>query len=67
MPRLNGVQVVAAVRKFLRDRNCILKDVGIELQEPQIVFVTAFLSLAFRKHIADLGITNAYEKPLQLV
>lgn len=64
MPRLNGVQVVSAVRKFLKDRNCILKDKGIELIEPKIVFVTAFLSLAFKKHIADLGIDFAYEKPL---
>ena len=66
MPKLTGVQVVGAVRKYLKERNMSLKEIGIELQEPKIVFVTAFLSVGFRKHIAELGILNAYEKPLQL-
>jgi hypothetical protein len=38
----------------------------MKLIEPKIVFVTAFMSLNFRKHLAQLEIYHTYEKPLQL-
>ena len=64
MPKLNGVQVVGAIRKYLRETNCRLKDQHIQLLEPKIVFVTAFLSINFKNHLQSLDINHAFEKPL---
>jgi CheY-like chemotaxis protein len=67
MPRLNGIQVVEAVRKYVQQRNadaCLLA-LKIQIVEPRFVFLTAFLTKAFRLHIAKLEITEAFEKPLQ--
>lgn len=34
--------------------------------EPEYVFLTAYSTRAFRKHVTDLNIEKIYEKPLQL-
>jgi hypothetical protein len=38
---------------------------NIEICEPRFVFLTAFLTKAFKLHIAKLEINEAFEKPLQ--
>ena len=38
----------------------------IKLEEPVYVFLTAFSTVPFRKHLATLGVKNVYEKPIQL-
>ena len=38
---------------------------NLEILEPRFVFLTAFLTKAFKVHIAKLEITEAFEKPLQ--
>lgn len=38
----------------------------VKLEEPVYVFLTAFSTVHFRKHVAGLGVKNVYEKPIQL-
>jgi hypothetical protein len=64
MPRKNGIQVVEALRNYIKGRNSSLSNDKIELVEPRIVFVTAFLSLNFMQHLQALNIMEAYEKPI---
>lgn len=39
---------------------------NLQLKQPRIVFLTAFLTSAFKQHIAKLGVKHAYEKPCQI-
>ena len=64
MPRKNGLQVVEAIRNYIKGRNASLIEKSIALVEPKIVFITAFLSLNFMQHLQALNITEAYEKPI---
>ena len=67
MPRKNGIQVVEGVRKFIKNKNedSEMVALNIELCEPRYVFLTAFLTKAFKLHIAKLEINEAFEKPIQ--
>lgn len=66
MPRLNGLQVVEGVRTFIRKTNEREKDFNLQVQEPRFVFLTAFLTTAFRQHIVKMNIKEAFEKPIQI-
>ena len=37
-----------------------------KLEEPVYVFLTAFSTVHFKKHVASLGVKNVFEKPIQL-
>lgn len=63
MPRLNGIQVVEHLRIFIREKNRLHEKDNIKVRQPRIVFLTAFLTSAFKAHITKLGIKDAYEKP----
>jgi hypothetical protein len=54
MPRLNGIQVVEQLRSFFLKLNEELLDLNVEFLEPRYVFLTAFLTKAFRAHLAKL-------------
>ena len=58
--------MVGCIRSYIKNTNEKVKEFKIKLIEPKIVFVTAFMSLNFNKHLAQLEIYNTYEKPLQL-
>lgn len=66
MPRLNGIQVVEHLRAFIKEKNRLHEKDNIKVRQPRIVFLTAFLTSAFKAHITKLGIKDAYEKPCQL-
>jgi hypothetical protein len=36
-----------------------------EICEPKFVFLTAFLTPAFKKHLAKFGVNDIYEKPIK--
>ena len=38
----------------------------VKFEEPVYVFLTAFSTVHFRKHVAGLGVKNVYAKPIQL-
>ena len=63
MPQKNGVQVLKEIRAFygyLQDN-----DNEVKIVEPVFVFLTAFMTPAFKKHLAELGVQHIYEKPIQ--
>jgi CheY-like chemotaxis protein len=64
MPRLNGLQVVEGVRTLIRLTNEKEKVSNLRVEEPRFVFLTAFLTTAFRQHIIKMNIREAYEKPI---
>jgi hypothetical protein len=38
----------------------------IVLNAPSIVFLTAFATTAFKSHVLRLGVTQVFEKPIQI-
>jgi hypothetical protein len=63
MPQKNGVQVLKEIRAFCGYLQENENEVKIE--QPVFVFLTAFVTPAFKKHLADLGVQHIYEKPIQ--
>ncbi len=63
MPQKNGVQVLQEIRDFYKQQQDNDNDIIIE--EPVFVFLTAFMTAAFKKHLATLGVQHIYEKPIQ--
>jgi CheY-like chemotaxis protein len=63
MPRMNGLQVIEAVRKFIKNYNMLNP---IQIKEPEFVFLTAYSTIVFQNHAQSVGVTAVYEKPLQL-
>jgi CheY-like chemotaxis protein len=63
MPQKNGVQVLKEIRAYFS----YLKDNSneVKIEEPVFVFLTAYMTPAFKKHLADLGVQHIYEKPIQ--
>ena len=64
MPKKNGIQVLMEVRELFVTKNKV--NPQIKLEEPVYVFLTAFSTVHFRKHVESLGVKNVYEKPIQL-
>ena len=64
MPKKNGIQVVQEVRMIYQNMAQLYPAIKFEL--PVFVFLTAFSTVHFKKHMASLGIRNIFEKPLQL-
>ena len=64
MPRLNGLQVVDMMRKYLQRLNLELQTKNVHVLEPRIVFVTAYYSNAFKQYLKTINIEQCYEKPL---
>ena len=64
MPKKNGIQVVEEVKAMYKNAQESLRERGVELVEPLYVFLTAFSSIALRKHLVNLGVTHIYEKPI---
>jgi hypothetical protein len=63
MPIKNGIQVVNEIQAYIALRQKELVDV--KLLEPIFVFLTAFKTPSFLKHLISLNITKCYEKPVQ--
>ena len=59
MPIKNGMQVVTEIRKFYD-----MQKYQNLVQEPVIVFFTAFLTPSFKKHALSIGVDKVYEKPM---
>jgi CheY-like chemotaxis protein len=52
MPKKNGIQVLEEVRALYRRKS---EDLGRELKMPEVVFLTAYVSQHFIKHLKDMG------------
>jgi hypothetical protein len=63
MPQKNGVQVLKEIRDFYKQKQD--NDNDVKLEEPIFVFLTAFMTVAFKKHLASFGVQHIYEKPIQ--
>ena len=64
MPKKNGIQVVQEVRDIYKNKAQLYPAIKLEL--PVFVFLTAFSTVHFKKHMASLGIRNIFEKPIQV-
>lgn len=64
MPLKNGIQVIEAVKKHIKETNDNFR-IPIIVKEPLFVFLTAFNTASFRHHISNLKVKAVYEKPLQ--
>jgi len=64
MPIKNGMQVVQEVRSYIETVKS--KRPGLVIKEPMWVFLTAFKTPTFEKHLGSIGVTKCYEKPLTL-
>ena len=62
MPRLNGIQVIEKIRYFLRQTE--LKNKLVKVKPPTFFFMTAYMSVALKKHLKELNVTEVFEKPL---
>jgi CheY-like chemotaxis protein len=65
MPRKNGIEVVKEIKEFYKIKQSQLPSKFV-LRLPTIVFLTAYATTAFRKHVESLGVTQVYEKPIQI-
>ena len=63
MPKKTGLEVLNEVRAYYAAQSELHKD--IEIVEPVCVFLTAFMTPAFRTQLTNLGINYIYEKPIQ--
>lgn len=63
MPRLNGIQAVQKIKTFINSKNAMTET---KIVEPKFVFLTAYKTSAFDKHIKELNIEQVFEKPLSL-
>ena len=52
------------VKQFYKAKARVLAEKGVSLIEPEFVFLTAYMSMTFRKHLESKGVTKIYEKPL---
>ena len=65
MPRKNGIQAAQEIKDIYEDMNknhpelCMLKP-------PKVIILTAFKTPCFEAHIKQFGITECYEKPIEL-
>ena len=68
MPRKNGIQVVHEIKEYYALKQAELDRLPgkVQLKEPKIAFLTAFATTVFRNHVQSLGVTQVYEKPIQL-
>lgn len=60
---MNGVEFVKSLRAFIAQMNQKNK---VQVVEPNIVFLTAYLTVAFKKQLEELHITQHYDKPVEL-
>ena len=63
MPKKTGIQVVTEAREYFKKTAQIFD----KLEEPVYVFLTAFATPSFKKHIEEgLGVKDVFEKPIHL-
>ena len=60
---MNGVEFVKKLRIFIADVN---QKSNVQVVEPNFVFLTAYLTVQFKKQLAELNITAHYDKPVEL-
>lgn len=63
MPRKNGIQVVQQLRNYIKNLN---QTSIVKVNEPNFVFLTAYLTIGFKKQLESLNVQAYYEKPLEL-
>ena len=63
MPRMNGIDFVKLLRNYIK--NMSMKH-SLQIQEPNFVFLTAYLTLQFKQLLEDLNVSAYYEKPLEV-
>lgn len=63
MPRLNGIQAIQKIQTFIQTMNSTS---AVKIEEPKVVFLTAYKTSAFDMHIKNLNVAAVFEKPLTL-
>ena len=64
MPGMTGIDVLQETKKIFKAQAALLEDKGVTIESPEYVFLTAYMSIGFRKHLESMGVTKIYEKPL---
>ena len=57
MPKMNGLKVAQEVKQMFADYRGVF-------EMPRIVFLSAYMSPVFEKHLQEKGYSEIYEKPL---
>ena len=65
MPIKTGVQAVQAIRTFYENVRCDYSEAA-DLQDPEYIILTAFKTPNFEAHLKSQGISQCYEKPMEL-
>lgn len=63
MPRLNGIQAIQKIKSFIDSHNSTRE---VKIRPPKYVFLTAYKTSAFDKHIQELDVHEVFEKPLTI-
>lgn len=66
MPRLNGIEVIQKLRKYIEKLNNSEEGKArkLRVEEPSFVFLTAFASKNLKRHVESVQVSQVYEKPL---
>ena len=62
MPVMNGIDLYHQVKAMFQD--CRKQHKHLEITDPVFVFLTAFATTNFCKHLRSLGVEYIYEKPV---
>ncbi len=58
---MNGIQVLEKIRKFC---NLMNASENVKVKEPTFIFLTAYSTIALKKHLKSLQVNLCFEKPL---
>lgn len=62
MPKKNGLEVVQELKNYFKETK--KQNTGLEIIEPEYVFLTAFSTNSFRNYLKTMNIEHCYEKPV---
>jgi len=65
MPLKNGLQTTQEIKNIYEDLNKQHPERFL-LKPPKVVILTAFKTLGFETYLKQFGITECYEKPMEL-
>ena len=65
MPLKNGLQTTQEIKNIYEEMNNQHPE-SLLLKLPKVIILTAFKTLGFESYVKQFGITECYEKPMEL-
>jgi len=65
MPLKNGLQATQEINNIYEEMNKNNPEC-FSLKPPKVIILTAFKTLSFESYVKQFGITECYEKPIEL-